>query len=101
MKTTKRKRPSATLQIGPAQGWGPQARHLVVECPNAITSMVWSPAALGVDLDDDILVLVAGWKHEEECSECDVEPVLKQGNPQMRQRVDRMWAQHELAERRN
>ncbi len=54
-----------------------------------------------IDLRSDHLVLIVGYRHEEECGCCDLSAVFAEGDQELRRRVDAIWPRAVAEERRN
>jgi hypothetical protein len=84
-------RPRATLKIMDLPTFGRAARRFEVDCPASTTGLTHLPTpALG--LSDEVLILAAGYAHEERCGECDVGDVLGRGDQGVRGLTERTWA---------
>jgi hypothetical protein len=67
-----------------------------VECKYSVTGLTSVPTP-AFDLTQEMLILVAGYAHEERCGECDVSPVLDRGDREVRELTEQAWARVQAA----
>jgi hypothetical protein len=80
-------RPRATLRILDVPKLGRDARRFEVDCRYATTGLTQVPVPSS-RLSDEVLILAAGWAHEERCGRCDVGDVLGRGDQELRAQTE-------------
>ena len=86
------KPPRASLRILRRPDLAPGAARFEVDCKFSTTGLTHVPSP-ALPMTDEMLILAAGYAHEERCGECDVSDVLSRGDQQVRDLTERMWAE--------
>ena len=84
--------PRATLTIYRRPDLAPGAARYEVDCKFSTTGLTSIPNP-ELAMTDEMLILAAGYAHEERCGQCDVSDVLSQGDQQARELAERLWAE--------
>ena len=84
--------PRATLRVLRRPDLGPDAVRFEVDCPASITGLTSIPTP-ALRLTDEMLILAAGYAHEERCGACDVSAVLDRGDQELRELTERTWSE--------
>jgi hypothetical protein len=67
-----------------------------VECRHARTGLTQVPAP-GLELTQEMLVLIAAYSHEERCGRCSVDDVLDRGDQEVRELTEQAWSRVQAA----
>ena len=84
------KPPRASLRILRRPDLAPGAARFEVDCKFSTTGLTHVPSP-ALPMTDEMLILAAGYAHEERCGECDVSDVLDRGDQQMRAATEELW----------
>ena len=84
------KQPRATLRILRRPDLAPGAIRFEVDCRYSTTGLSSIPSPV-LPMTDEMLILAAGYAHEERCGECDVSDVLDRGDQQARAATEELW----------
>ena len=83
--------PRATLTIYRRPDLAPGAARYEVDCKFSTTGLTSIPNP-ELAMTDEMLILAAGYAHEERCGQCDVSDVLDLGDQEMRALTERTWS---------
>ncbi len=86
------KPPRARLRIHSRPDLAPGAIRYEVDCWYSTTGLTHLPSPV-LPMTDEMLILAAGYAHEQRCGQYDVSDVLSRGDQQSRELTERMWAE--------
>jgi hypothetical protein len=81
---------AARLLVDALPELGEHAARFVVDCRWGITTLTYIPRA--IELTRRQLVTIVLYRHEEDCGRCNLSPLWRQADPQIRAMVERSYS---------